>query len=122
MQNTILIVEDDSSISDLLCDALTQKGLLCTAAFSGTEALLYCKTQPFDLILLDLMLPGLSGEEVLKRVKPLTNSPVVILSAIDELDSKVDLLRLGAEDYITKPFALEELLARVAVQLRKHNR
>lgn len=100
----ILIIEDDSSINSMLRDALGNSGYTC--AFSGTEGLLLLEREQFDLILLDLMLPGMRGDEV--------------LSAVDSLESKVELLTLGADDYITKPFEIEELRARVLVQLRKH--
>ncbi len=118
--NRILIIEDDPSISSLLYDALTEQEYSCTQAYSGTEGLMRIQQESFDLILLDLMLPGISGEMLLHEIKPDCRTPVIILSAKDELDSKVDLLTLGAEDYITKPFALRELFARIEVQLRRN--
>lgn len=117
--NQILIVEDDTSINHMICNALKKEGIECIQAFSGTEALLYCKNMDFDLILLDLMLPGKSGEEVLKELRTTKKVPIIILSAKDALDHKVDLLLNGADDYITKPFELKELTARIAVQLRR---
>ena len=93
-------------------------GYECTSAFSGTEALLRMENSNFDLIILDLMLPGMSGDEVLKNIREKSKVPVIVLSAKDELDTKVDLLKLGANDYMTKPFALKELEARALVQLR----
>lgn len=114
----IAIVEDDTYINDLLCEALTAEGYDVLRAWSGTEALLlFQKTTP-DLILLDLMLPGLSGEELLPRIRQI---PVIILSAKAETGDKVNLLLNGAADYLTKPFEMPELLARIAVQLRKSN-
>ncbi len=116
----ILIIEDDPTINSLLYDALTEHSYECTCAYSGTEGLLQIRSGQFDLILLDLMLPGLSGDMLLREIKPACQTPVIVLSAKDELDSKVDLLHLGAEDYMTKPFALKELFARMDVQLRRH--
>lgn len=116
----ILIIEDDPSINALLYDALTERKYECTCAYSGTEGLLHIRSSQFDLILLDLMLPGLSGDMLLREIKPACTTPVIVLSAKDELDSKVDLLTLGAEDYMTKPFELKELFARISVQLRRH--
>ena len=115
----ILIVEDDTDINNLLAKALTKSGYDCRQAFSGTEGLLYAKTEPFSLAILDLMLPGLGGEELLKKLREFTAMPVIILSAKDSLDSKIDLLTAGAEDYMTKPFELDELIVRVGVQLRR---
>lgn len=115
----ILIVEDNTSINNMICEALTQHNYLCVQAFSGTEAVMHIKAGIFSLIILDLMLPGLNGEEVLKQVRALGDTPVIVLSSKDELDTKVDLLTLGAEDYMTKPFEIKELLARIMVQLRK---
>lgn len=112
---TILIVEDDIYISDMVANRLEKDGYHVLKAFSGTEAILLLSTQQPDLILLDLMLPGLTGEEVLPKIK---NIPVIIISAKVEVNDKVKLLLNGAVDYITKPFNLEELLARIIVQLR----
>ena len=111
----ILIVDDDVHIGSLLEEALMQEGYRVSRAYSGTEALLALDRQRPDLILLDLMLPGLSGEEVLPR---LTGIPVIVVSARADIDSKTTLLLGGAADYVTKPFVLRELLARVAVRLR----
>jgi Response regulators consisting of a CheY-like receiver domain and a winged-helix DNA-binding domain len=122
MEQKILIAEDDGDINGFITDALTKSGYACTSAFSGTEALIYIKNEMFDVILLDLMLPGLSGDRLIRQIKPHNNTPIIVVTAKDELDSKVDLLMLGADDYITKPFEIEELLARVAVQIRKSNR
>lgn len=88
-------------------------------AYSGTEGLLYAKSEDFSLAVLDLMLPGISGEELLKEIKKIKSVPVIIMSAKDSIDTKIELLDSGAEDYITKPFDLKELTARVSVQLRR---
>lgn len=112
---TVAVIDDDIYIGDLLEELLSGAGYRVLRAYSGTEALMLLERERTDLVLLDLMLPGLSGESVLKR---LSGVPVIVLSARASVQDKVELLGLGAADYITKPFANEELLARVAVQLR----
>ena len=112
---TILIIDDDQHIGNMLEESLTRAGYGVTRAYSGTEALLSLENARPDLVLLDLMLPGLSGEEVLPRIQ---NIPVIVLSAKVDVDNKVDLLLNGAADYVTKPFDTKELLARIEVQLR----
>ena len=111
----ILIIDDDAHISALLEEALTGAGYTVCKAFSGTEALFVLSRKKPDLILLDLMLPGFSGEELLPRIKDI---PVIVISAKAEIADKVGLLLGGAADYITKPFDMDELLARITVQLR----
>lgn len=113
---TIAVIDDDVYIGDLLQELLRREGYRVLRAYSGTEALLLLKEKQADLILLDLMLPGLSGEELLPRLQ---GTPVIVLSAKGDVQGKVQLLLDGAVDYITKPFDTAELLARVAVQLRK---
>ena len=115
----ILIVEDDNDINSLVKETLIQAGYECVQAYSGTEGLLYAKSEELSLAILDLMLPGMSGDELLKEIKKIKNLPVIIMSAKDSIDTKIELLNLGAEDYITKPFDLKEFTARVAVQLRR---
>ena len=112
----ILVVDDDIHIGNLLQEALEGEGYRVSRAYSGTEAALAVERERPDLALLDLMLPGLSGEEVLPRLAGL---PVIVVSAKADIDSKIGLLRGGAADYVTKPFVLRELLARVAVRLRE---
>lgn len=114
----IMIIDDDVHISALLEEALTNEGYTVCKAFSGTEALLVLSKDKPDLILLDLMLPGLSGEELLPHIKDI---PVIVVSAKVDTADKVGLLLGGAADYITKPFDIQELLARITVQLRKRN-
>ena len=117
----ILIIEDDKDINDLLATALSKAGYRARQAWSGTEGelLLKLEREAYALVLLDLMLPGLSGEELLARIRQMDASlPVIILTAKDELDEKINLLVAGADDYITKPFEIKEVVARVAVQLR----
>ncbi len=117
--SNILIIEDDTYINNLISKALIKNGLSCQQAFSGTEGLLYAKSEQFSLAILDLMLPGINGEELLPKLKNEFGIPVIVLSAKDSLDSKIDLLTTGAEDYMTKPFEIDELIARVGVQLRR---
>lgn len=112
----ILMIEDDPHIGDLLQEVLGKEGYGVTRAYSGTEALLVLQQQRPDLVLLDLMLPGLSGEQLLPKLQGI---PAIVVSAKADVQSKVDLLLGGAADYVTKPFDLQELLARIAVQLRK---
>jgi len=113
---TIAIIDDDIHIGDMLTEVLTQEGYGVLRAYSGTEALYLLSQKKTDLVLLDLMLPGLSGEEVLSHIE---NIPVIVISAKVDVQDKVNLLMSGAADYITKPFDTAELLARIAVQLRK---
>lgn len=111
----ILVIDDDVHISDMIEEALTKEGYSILKAYSGTEAMyVLSKTSP-DLILLDLMLPGLSGEELLPKIKDI---PVIVISVKLDVDNKVRLLLDGAADYITKPFDLSELKARIIVALR----
>lgn len=111
----ILVIDDDVHISNMIEEALTKEGYSILKAYSGTEAMyVLSKTSP-DLILLDLMLPGLSGEELLPKIKDI---PVIVISAKLDVDNKVRLLLDGAADYITKPFDLSELKARIIVALR----
>lgn len=112
---TIVVIEDDIHIGEILETALGREGYRVVRAYSGTEALYLLEKETPDLILLDLMLPGLSGEEVLPKISGI---PVIVVSAKAGIDEKVDLLLGGAADYVTKPFELKELLARVKVQLR----
>lgn len=115
----VLVIEDDNNINMMINEALTKKGYDVTSAFSGTEGLLRVKSGEFDIIILDLMLPGMTGDEVLKEIRKDTDVPIIVLSAKDELDTKVDMLNAGANDYMTKPFELKELEARILVWLRR---
>lgn len=111
----ILVIDDDINIGNMLEELLAREGYLVSRAYSGTEALLFLSQKKPDLALLDLMLPGLSGREVLPALKGI---PVIVISAKVNSEDKVDLLLGGAADYVTKPFDNRELLARIAVQLR----
>ena len=117
MEN-VLIVEDDASINELLREALSKAGYECEQAFSGTEARMLLEKKIYSIVLLDLMLPGITGEQVLKEIRSKGNTPVIVLTAKDDMDEKIDLLTSGADDYITKPFEIKEVLARIQVQLR----
>ena len=122
----VLVVEDDAALSEVVCTFLGDEGYACAPAFSGTEALLLAeraadakKNQPFDLVILDLMLPGVPGEELIGRLRAVgVSAPVIVTSARSAVTDRVGMLRLGASDYLVKPFDLDELLARVEVQLR----
>lgn len=117
----ILVIEDDADINRLLCRILGNGGYTATPAFSGTEAQLRLEREVPDLILMDLMLPGMSGEELLGfiRNERKLKVPVIILSAKAGLEDKVGTMMMGADDYITKPFEPEEVLVRVLAVLRR---
>ena len=114
----ILIVEDDTDINNAAAEYLRRKGCRCSQAFSGTEGRLLWQAGGIDLLLVDLMLPGLSGSELIAEIRQSSRTPVIVLSARAELSDKVELLGLGADDYLTKPYQMEELWARILVQLR----
>lgn len=111
----ILIVDDDIHINQMLDEVLVHERYMVSHAYSGTEALLFLADTKPDLILLDLMLPGLSGEELLPQIAEI---PVIVMSAKADIENKVSLLLGGAVDYVTKPFDTKELLARIPVALR----
>lgn len=111
----ILIVDDDIYIGNALEEILLQNGYRVSRAYSGTEAIFAVSHNTPDLVLLDLMLPGMDGEDVLKHISDI---PVIVMSAKADIENKVNLLLNGAVDYVTKPFNTKELLARIAVQLR----
>jgi len=106
-------------INEMLCELLEQNGYATASAYSGTEALLLLSQDNFALILLDLMLPGKTGEQVLQEARLACNIPIIVLTAKVDKETTVKLLQMGADDYLTKPFDNNELLARVAVQLRR---
>lgn len=118
----ILIVEDNVLLSDMLKRLLSKNGYQVIAAYSGSETLLILEKENFDLILLDLVLPGISGEEVLTNIRKKKNTPVIGISAKTDIDSRVHLIKNGADDYITKPFDNKELLARMEAILRRCHR
>ena len=115
----ILIVEDDTDIHNLIKDILVKEKYEVVSAYSGTEAISLIEKNDIDLILLDLMLPGITGEEIIKKV---TDIPIIVISAKISTEDKVNSLTIGANDYITKPFDTNELLARIKVQLRMNKK
>src|SRR5690554_4553263 len=115
----ILIIEDEEKIARFIELELGFEGYEVEKALDGREGLALAQARPFDLILLDIMLPGLNGIEVLRRIRLFSDVPIILLTARDTVVDKVTGLDGGADDYITKPFAVEELLARIRVALRK---
>ncbi|HIY21716.1 MAG TPA: response regulator transcription factor [Candidatus Flavonifractor merdigallinarum] len=116
----ILVVEDDPDINRLLCTILENAGYDCRPAYSGSEAQLWTQQYQYDLVLLDLMLPGLTGEELIRELRRKRTMPILVLSAKAGLADRVNVLRLGADDFIPKPFDNDEVLARVEAQLRRY--
>ena len=120
MENAnILVVEDDADINRLLCTILEGAGYSCRSAFSGSEALLWAEKYDYDLIVLDLMLPGLTGEELIARIRRGKTMPIIVASAKVGVSDRVNVLKLGADDFIPKPFDNAEVLARVGAQRRR---
>ena len=115
---TILIIEDDMAIHSLIKEALELHAFKTLSAYSGTEGKLRFEQHQVDLVLLDLMLPGMNGEEFLQEIRKNSSVPVMVISAKNDQDSKLELLTNGADDYIIKPFDVKELLARIGIQLR----
>lgn len=118
----ILVVEDDPDINKLLCRILEGAGYACRPAFSGSEAALWAGQYEYDLVLLDLMLPGLTGEEFIAEMRQKKTMPIIVLSAKAGLEDRVNVLKLGADDFIPKPFDNAEVLARVEAQLRRYRK
>jgi len=118
----ILVVEDDPDINNLLYKIVTTAGYDCRQAYSGSEAALLAEQYSYDLILLDLMLPGLTGEELIARLRQGKTMPIIVLSAKVGIEDRVNVLKLGADDFIPKPFDNEEVLARVEAQLRRYKK
>lgn len=114
-----LIVEDDTHINSLLHDLLTTHGHQVVQVYSGTEGLMCFDAQAFDLVLLDLMLPGITGDVVLATIRKNNHIPIIILTAVADKEKTVTLLKLGANDYVVKPFNNDELLARMDIWLRQ---
>lgn len=115
----ILIIEDDLEINNLIKETLEKAGYICTQAFSGSEGLMCIKINDYSLIILDLMLPGLTGEEFVKKIRKTEAVPVLVVSAKTSIESKVELLSIGADDYLIKPFDIKELKARVEALIRR---
>ncbi len=122
MPEKILIVEDEAQLARFVELELQHEGYQADKAADGREGLAMMETGEYDLVLLDIMLPGLNGLEVLRRARKTVDTPVILLTARDTVMDKVTGLDMGAEDYVTKPFEIEELLARIRVCLRKNDR
>ncbi len=119
MSIKILVIEDDADINRILCRYLMKEQYQVTPAYSGSEARLQLKMDHFHLIMLDLMLPGVAGEELIAEVRKVSQLPIIVISAKTALEDKVNALKIGADDYITKPFDRDEVLARVEALLRR---
>ena len=115
----ILVIEDDKTINNLLCKVLSDSGYETDSAFDGEEGLYKALNAKCDLILLDLMLPKKTGEEVLRDVRKINSTPAIVLSAKDQVINRIELLRLGADDYISKPFDIDEVILRIEAVLRR---
>lgn len=120
LKEKILIVEDDNDINSLLYEMLTENGYCASSAYSGTEALIYIENNKYDLILLDLMLPGKSGDELIDIIREKEDMPLIIISAKEERGLKAKMLRAGADDFISKPFDIDEVLARIEANIRRY--
>ena len=120
MKNKILIIEDDIEISDMLNDYLSKNNYDTSIARDGINGIKIAKENNPDLIILDIMLPYKSGDEVLREVRKFSDAPVIILSAKESIQMKVDLLKIGADDYVVKPFDLSEILARIETNLKRY--
>jgi DNA-binding response OmpR family regulator len=115
----ILVVEDDVDINSLLCKILGREGYNVRGAYSGTEAKMCLEACDYQIVLLDLMLPGASGEELISQIRKVKTMPIIVISAKDTQETKIDVLRLGADDFVAKPFDVNEVAARVEAQLRR---
>ena len=121
LMKKVLIIEDDKNINEMLQELLSNNGYNVSTAYSGTEALLIHNKQ-IDLIILDLMLPGKNGEEIIKKLKTINDVPIIITTAINDIDKKLDLFELGADDYITKPFKPSLLYAKCLALLKRNKK
>ena len=116
----ILVAEDDETINRLVCDYLASEGFETLPALNGLDAVRLVRDgSDISLVILDLMLPFQSGDMVLKKIREFSSVPVIVLSAKSETSTKIDLLKMGADDYLTKPFDLDELLVRIEAVLRR---
>lgn len=118
-QTKILVVEDDREINSMLCEMLDENGYAAEGAFTGMEGLSRLRSGSYDLLILDLMLPYKSGDAVLQELRSFSSLPAIVISAKDTVQNKLDLFHLGADDYLTKPFDLDEVLVRVEAVLRR---
>jgi len=120
VQHSILVIEDNPDIQRVVTDALEQDGYTVITADNGTNGLISAREHNPDLVILDLGLPDFKGDEVARRLRKTSDVPILVLTAMDAVDRKLALFQAGANDYLTKPFNHEELLARVHVQFRKN--
>ena len=118
-QTKILVVEDDREINSMLCEMLDKNGYAAEGAFTGMEGLSRLRSEGYDLLILDLMLPYKSGDAVLQELRRFSSLPAIVISAKDNVQNKLDLFHQGADDYLTKPFDLDEVLVRVEAVLRR---
>jgi len=116
----ILVVEDDTDINSLLFKILSKQGYSVRSAYSGSEAKMCIEQYDFQLVLLDLMVPGVTGEELISRIRKIKTMPIIVVSAKNGQDTKINVLKLGADDFVSKPFDVNEVLARVDAQLRRY--
>lgn len=116
----ILVVEDDADINELLCTILRKNGYKARGAFSGSEAQMCLEMQDYQLVMLDLMLPAVTGEELIEQIRKVKTMPIIVISAKTANETKVQVLKLGADDFVSKPFDVDEVLARVEAQLRRY--
>lgn len=116
----ILVVEDDEDINSLLCNILKKNGYSVRGAYSGSEAMMCIEQFNYDVVLLDLMLPGVTGESLIDEVRKQKTMPIIVISAKTAQEDKINVLKLGADDFITKPFDINEVLVRIEVQLRRY--
>lgn len=119
MVASILVIEDDKEINSLLCKALNNNDYRAKSAYTGTQGLNMLRLEKFDMVLLDIMLPYKSGDKLLQELRAFSSIPVLVISAKETTQVKIDLLRLGADDYITKPFDIDEVIARIEANLRR---
>ncbi len=120
--DTILIIEDNKDVNLMLAEALIDAGYEVKSVFTGTDGIREIKDHRYDLVLLDIMLPYKSGDAILKEMRKFSEVPVIVISAKDRVGTKIDLLKLGADDYMTKPFDLGEVVARVESNLRRFHK
>ena len=116
----ILVVEDDTDINSLLFKILCKQGYSVRSAYSGSEAKMCIEQYDFQLVLLDLMVPGVTGEELISQIRKIKTMPIIVVSAKNGQDTKINVLKLGADDFVSKPFDVNEVLARVDAQLRRY--
>lgn len=116
----VLVVEDDVDINGLLCNILSKEGYNVRAAYSGSEAKMYIENYSYDIILLDLMLPGIKGEDLIAEIRKIKIMPIIVISAKTAQEDKIKVLKIGADDFICKPFDIYEVIARVQAQLRRY--